>query len=184
MSCTKYFELHYHIVSYKMLTKSPHFHKREDTNKMALEALSTNELLNLIIYDSFSTTSSYTIYGSSSSSSSDSPLAAAPPPPPRCCQLPAVPEYSDGGGRSGGPVQGRKKRKRRAKVCKNKEEEETQRMTHITVERNRRKQMNEHLGVLRSLMPQSYVQRVIFFFNFSITTIYIILCIHIYIYIS
>ncbi|KAK1270929.1 Transcription factor FAMA [Acorus gramineus] len=32
-------------------------------------------------------------------------------------------------------------------------------MTHITVERNRRKQMNEHLRVLRSLMPGSYVQR-------------------------
>ncbi|CAD5323994.1 unnamed protein product [Arabidopsis thaliana] len=34
-----------------------------------------------------------------------------------------------------------------------------QRMTHIAVERNRRKQMNEHLRVLRSLMPGSYVQR-------------------------
>ncbi|KAI7752103.1 hypothetical protein M8C21_023114 [Ambrosia artemisiifolia] len=32
-------------------------------------------------------------------------------------------------------------------------------MTHIAVERNRRKQMNEHLAVLRSLMPESYVQR-------------------------
>ncbi|GAB4857845.1 hypothetical protein Ancab_015751 [Ancistrocladus abbreviatus] len=54
---------------------------------------------------------------------------------------------------------GRKKRRRRAKVCKNKEEAETQRMTHIVVERNRRKQMNEHLAVLRSLMPESYAQR-------------------------
>lgn len=34
------------------------------------------------------------------------------------------------------------------------------RMTHISVERNRRKQMNEHLAILRSLMPTSYVQRV------------------------
>nr|ADE77039.1 unknown [Picea sitchensis] len=34
-----------------------------------------------------------------------------------------------------------------------------QRMTHIAVERNRRKQMNEHLAVLRSLMPGFYVQR-------------------------
>uniref|UniRef100_A0A803KPB5 BHLH domain-containing protein n=2 Tax=Chenopodium quinoa TaxID=63459 RepID=A0A803KPB5_CHEQI len=32
-------------------------------------------------------------------------------------------------------------------------------MTHIAVERNRRKQMNEYLNVLRSLMPESYVQR-------------------------
>ena len=31
---------------------------------------------------------------------------------------------------------------------------------HITVERNRRKQMNEHLAVLRSLMPCFYVKRV------------------------
>ncbi|KAG8070419.1 hypothetical protein GUJ93_ZPchr0006g42511 [Zizania palustris] len=32
-------------------------------------------------------------------------------------------------------------------------------ISHITVERNRRKQMNEHLGVLRSLMPCFYVKR-------------------------
>ncbi|MCO5577065.1 hypothetical protein L7F22_030887 [Adiantum nelumboides] len=32
-------------------------------------------------------------------------------------------------------------------------------LTHISVERNRRKQMNEHLAILRSLMPASYVQR-------------------------
>lgn len=31
---------------------------------------------------------------------------------------------------------------------------------HITVERNRRKQMNEHISVLRSLMPCFYVKRV------------------------
>ncbi|KAK9080829.1 hypothetical protein SSX86_000587 [Deinandra increscens subsp. villosa] len=55
---------------------------------------------------------------------------------------------------------GRKKQKRRrTKNGKNKEELEDQRMTHITVERNRRKQMNEYLAVIRSLMPSSYVQR-------------------------
>ncbi|KAK1435462.1 hypothetical protein QVD17_01225 [Tagetes erecta] len=53
---------------------------------------------------------------------------------------------------------GRRKR-RRGKSGKNKEELENQRMTHITVERNRRKQMNEYLAVIRSLMPSSYVQR-------------------------
>ncbi|XP_068643137.1 transcription factor bHLH96-like [Aristolochia californica] len=53
---------------------------------------------------------------------------------------------------------GRRKR-RRTRTCKNKEEVENQRMTHIAVERNRRKQMNEYLAVLRSLMPASYVQR-------------------------
>lgn len=52
------------------------------------------------------------------------------------------------------------RRKRRRRSCKNKEEVEQQRMTHIAVERNRRKQMNEYLAVIRSLMPSSYVQRV------------------------
>nr|QJQ51200.1 bHLH transcription factor bHLH10.5 [Gardenia jasminoides] len=32
-------------------------------------------------------------------------------------------------------------------------------MTHIAVERNRRKQMNDYLAVIRSMMPPSYVQR-------------------------
>ncbi|XP_019174067.1 PREDICTED: transcription factor bHLH96-like [Ipomoea nil] len=53
---------------------------------------------------------------------------------------------------------GRRKR-RRTRTCKNKEELENQRMTHIAVERNRRKQMNEYLAVIRSMMPASYVQR-------------------------
>ncbi|XP_022131324.1 transcription factor bHLH96 [Momordica charantia] len=56
------------------------------------------------------------------------------------------------------PTTGRRKR-RRTRSTKNKEEIENQRMTHIAVERNRRKQMNEYLAVLRSLMPSSYVQR-------------------------
>ncbi|KAF2550730.1 hypothetical protein F2Q68_00035328 [Brassica cretica] len=56
------------------------------------------------------------------------------------------------------PVQQRRKR-RRTRSNKNKEEIENQRMTHIAVERNRRKQMNEYLAVLRSLMPSSYAQR-------------------------
>uniref|UniRef100_A0A803MED1 BHLH domain-containing protein n=1 Tax=Chenopodium quinoa TaxID=63459 RepID=A0A803MED1_CHEQI len=58
------------------------------------------------------------------------------------------------------PVSGGVRRKRRRRSCKNKEEVEHQRMTHIAVERNRRKQMNEYLAVIRSLMPPSYVQRV------------------------
>ncbi|CAE5963862.1 unnamed protein product [Arabidopsis arenosa] len=53
---------------------------------------------------------------------------------------------------------GRRKR-RRTRSIKNKDEIENQRMTHIAVERNRRKQMNEYLAVLRSLMPPSYAQR-------------------------
>ncbi|KAL9240517.1 hypothetical protein vseg_014725 [Gypsophila vaccaria] len=39
------------------------------------------------------------------------------------------------------------------------EEGEGSKMSHIAVERNRRKQMNEHLNVLRSLMPCFYVKR-------------------------
>ena len=57
--------------------------------------------------------------------------------------------------------EGRSYRRRRARRVKNREEVENQRMTHIAVERNRRKQMNEYLAVLRSIMPSSYVQRVI-----------------------
>ncbi|KAL7205094.1 hypothetical protein ACSBR2_018086 [Camellia fascicularis] len=50
-------------------------------------------------------------------------------------------------------------KRRRSKSKKNKEEIENQRMTHIAVERNRRKLMNEYLSSLRGLMPDSYVQR-------------------------
>ncbi|ESQ29771.1 hypothetical protein EUTSA_v10023998mg [Eutrema salsugineum] len=49
--------------------------------------------------------------------------------------------------------------RRRTRVKKNKDDINNQRMTHIAVERNRRKRMNEYLSVLRSLMPDSYVQR-------------------------
>ncbi|XP_076883754.1 transcription factor FAMA-like [Bidens hawaiensis] len=55
-------------------------------------------------------------------------------------------------------AEGKNKRKR-PRTIKTSEEVESQRMTHIAIERNRRKQMNEHLRVLRSLMPGSYVQR-------------------------
>ncbi|KAK8921581.1 Transcription factor bHLH94 [Platanthera zijinensis] len=54
---------------------------------------------------------------------------------------------------------GRKKRRRRKFSLKNKEASEQQRMAHIAVERNRRKQMNDYLAVLRSLMPPSYINR-------------------------
>jgi hypothetical protein len=54
----------------------------------------------------------------------------------------------------------RKRRPTTTKMVRNEEEIESQRMTHIAVERNRRRQMNEYLAVLRSLMPASYAQRV------------------------
>lgn len=53
----------------------------------------------------------------------------------------------------------KRKRNRNSRVMKDKEEVESQRMTHIAVERNRRRQMNDHLSALRSLMPPSYSQR-------------------------
>lgn len=58
------------------------------------------------------------------------------------------------------PTQETKNKRKRPRSIKTSEEVESQRMTHIAVERNRRKQMNEHLRVLRALMPGSYVQRV------------------------
>ncbi|ERN08919.1 hypothetical protein AMTRI_Chr01g130670 [Amborella trichopoda] len=56
------------------------------------------------------------------------------------------------------------RKKLKMSAAKGTEMEETageggQRISHITVERNRRKQMNEHLTVLRSLMPCFYVKR-------------------------
>lgn len=57
------------------------------------------------------------------------------------------------------PTQETKNKRKRPRSIKTSEEVESQRMTHIAVERNRRKQMNEHLRVLRALMPGSYVQR-------------------------
>ncbi|KAM7472777.1 hypothetical protein LguiA_010960 [Lonicera macranthoides] len=55
---------------------------------------------------------------------------------------------------------GKPKRRRRLRSKKKIEDIEKQRMTHIAVERNRRKQMNDYLSALRQLMPESYVQRV------------------------
>lgn len=54
----------------------------------------------------------------------------------------------------------RKRTRTRTRAPKQGDEVESQRMTHIAVERNRRKQMNEHLASLRALMPGSYVQKV------------------------
>eukprot|EP01018_Ginkgo_biloba_P032254 Gb_26519 [translate_table: standard] len=55
------------------------------------------------------------------------------------------------------------RKRKRARISKNSEEVESQRKTHIEVERNRRKQMNEHLNVLRSMIPRSYIPRVYLF---------------------
>ncbi|KAL0395437.1 UNVERIFIED_CONTAM: Transcription factor [Sesamum latifolium] len=110
---------------------------------MGSDALPSHEPLNFIINESKA--SSTTCRSKNSYDSSDIGSCSSAIPPPETTNSVAV--------------QGRKKRRRRPKACKNKEETETQRMTHIAVERNRRRQMNEHLVMLRSLMPDSYVQR-------------------------
>jgi hypothetical protein len=141
---------------------------------MALEALSSNELFNFIIYDTISATP----YSSHDSSENTTFLLENAMKPQNQggvldkSTLVSTPKRSSGRSevvdrRQNLAVQaGRKKRRRKPRVCKNKEEAETQRMTHIAVERNRRKQMNEHLQVLRSLMPESYAQRVCIFSYF------------------
>ncbi|XP_023769542.1 transcription factor bHLH71 [Lactuca sativa] len=125
---------------------------------MGLETLSSNnELLNLIIYNtatpfSFHETTTFHNHHPPPMEiityNFPSPTAAQPHSSMENDQKSAV----EGVGR-------KKKRRKKGRVSKNKEEAETQRMTHIAVERNRRKQMNHHLSVLRSLMPESYVQR-------------------------
>ncbi|KAG8477537.1 hypothetical protein CXB51_030364 [Gossypium anomalum] len=57
------------------------------------------------------------------------------------------------------PITRERRKRKRKKAAKNKEEVESQRMTHIAVERNRRRQMNDYLNSLRSLMPPCYIQR-------------------------
>ncbi|CAH1415252.1 unnamed protein product [Lactuca virosa] len=174
---------------------------------MALETLSSNELLNFIIYDTISATPFSCNDSSETTTTNTNPCSSffyhlenenPNPPLNQLCQeltgaaaameimsstssltttttkmSMAVQAYCGGkvpekncsnNNNSNNPnlgIQGggKKKRRRRPRVSKNKEEAETQRMTHIAVERNRRKQMNEHLAVLRSLMPESYVQR-------------------------
>ncbi|KAJ9536947.1 hypothetical protein OSB04_029680 [Centaurea solstitialis] len=115
--------------------------------EMGLEA---NELHNFIIYDTISATPSSchetTIFHHKHLPiTSNSSITTA-------AQLHGSPENHQNDG-----VGGRRQKKKR--VFKNKEEVESQRMTHIAVERNRRKQMNHHLAALRSLLPESYLKR-------------------------
>ncbi|KAK9984998.1 hypothetical protein SO802_034523 [Lithocarpus litseifolius] len=130
---------------------------------MALEALSSSELFNFIIYDTISATP-YDNHENSflleSGMTTPQDHQGSPLKNSSSMTRKRHPGSSESVERKQNlGVEGRKKRRRKPRVCKNKEEAETQRMTHIAVERNRRKQMNEHLAVLRSLMPESYVQR-------------------------
>ncbi|KAM7259263.1 hypothetical protein ACFE04_015004 [Oxalis oulophora] len=132
---------------------------------MALEALSSNELFNFIIYDTISAIPPCSINDSIMSPSNFSQLGNSSTivahrnqdisavscgsqiQESRLILTNKVDEAAVGIRRHQiTNSEGRKKRKRKPRVCKNKEEAETQRMTHIAVERNRRKQMNEHLA--------------------------------------
>lgn len=90
------------------------------------------------------------------------PLATTPPP------LPALDETAVFGSKecdeASSPKNKRQKVMNGGGSCSDYENQQDgqqlNRISHITVERNRRKQMNEHLSVLRSLMPCFYVKRV------------------------
>jgi Helix-loop-helix DNA-binding domain len=132
---------------------------------MTLETLASNDLPNFLIYDTINATQALqSNYPTSSTASillnnaeleaGTVSLVCAPP-------VNTILAGSTATAQAQTAVQSRRKRRRRARTCKNKEDAESQRMTHIAVERNRRRQMNEYLAVLRSLMPDSYIQRVL-----------------------
>jgi len=120
---------------------------------MTLEALSSNGLLNFLLSETLSPTPFKSLVDLEPLPENDviiskntiSEISHQEPPPQR--QPPAT-------------NRGKKRRRRKPRVCKNEEEAENQRMTHIAVERNRRRQMNQHLSVLRSLMPQPFAHKV------------------------
>lgn len=134
---------------------------------MTLETLASNDLPTFLIYDTIN--ASQALQHSYASPSNASILLGNADmevdPVSLVCVPPASTMLSGGTTTAAAQTvgQNRRKRRRRARTCKNKEDAESQRMTHIAVERNRRRQMNEYLAVLRSLMPDSYIQRVMFF---------------------
>ncbi|KAJ3707022.1 hypothetical protein LUZ61_010727 [Rhynchospora tenuis] len=129
---------------------------------MTLETLASNDLPNFLIYDTINATQALqTNYHSANTSILLSNAELEPSPVSMVCVPPANTMIAGSTTTAVAPtaVQSRRKRRRRVRTCKNKEDAESQRMTHIAVERNRRRQMNEYLAVLRSLMPDSYIQR-------------------------
>uniref|UniRef100_A0A1D1Y8K2 Transcription factor bHLH96 n=1 Tax=Anthurium amnicola TaxID=1678845 RepID=A0A1D1Y8K2_9ARAE len=138
---------------------------------MTLEALASSEFTSFVVYDTISATNPHLYPNPTQQTaaffSTDSEVlktagglqVPAALVDPAAEPQPGLPSSSSTARAEAAPAPGRKKRRRRPRSCKNKEEAESQRMTHIAVERNRRRQMNEHLAVLRSLMPDSYIQR-------------------------
>ncbi|CAN6867163.1 unnamed protein product [Brassica oleracea var. botrytis] len=119
---------------------------------MTREALSSNGLLNFVLSETLSATSFKS-------------LVVLEPPPENDIiiaknTVPVI-SHQEPSSRQLPPASRGKKRKRRKPrvLCKNEEESENQRITHIAVERNRRRQMNQHFSVLRSLMPQPFAQK-------------------------
>jgi Helix-loop-helix DNA-binding domain len=133
---------------------------------MTLETLASNDHPNFLIYDTINASQALQINYPTSTASillNNAELEAAGKVSLVC--VPPVNTILAGSTvttEAQTAVPSRRKRRRRARTCKNKEDAESQRMTHIAVERNRRRQMNEYLSVLRSLMPDSYIQRVFF----------------------
>ena len=112
-----------------------------------------------LIYDTFNA-ASFLFDGPAAAALYDGAgIVECPPPAQQQQQQAAEAAGETQAATSSAPARVRKRR-RWARSCKSREETETQRMTHIAVERNRRRQMNEYLAVLRSLMPAAYAQRV------------------------
>uniref|UniRef100_A0ACD5Z469 Uncharacterized protein n=1 Tax=Avena sativa TaxID=4498 RepID=A0ACD5Z469_AVESA len=111
-----------------------------------------------LVYDTFNAASAAGFFFDNAAAYWDcaAGIVARPAPVPQ--EAPASGDLA-AAGETSSVAQPRRKRRRRARSCKSREESECQRMTHIAVERNRRRQMNEYLVQLRSLMPESYVQR-------------------------
>nr|BAJ34641.1 unnamed protein product [Eutrema halophilum] len=118
---------------------------------MTLEALSSNGLLNFLLSETLSPTPFKSLVDLEPSPENDIIISKN--------TIPAI-SHQEPSSRQPPPAsRGKKRRRRKPRVCKNEEEAENQRMTHIAVERNRRRQMNQHLSVLRSLMPQPFAQK-------------------------
>ncbi|CAN6858753.1 unnamed protein product [Brassica oleracea] len=118
---------------------------------MTWEALSSNGLLNFVLSETLSATSFKS-------------LVVLEPPPENDIiiaknTVPVISHQEPSSRQLPPASRGKKRKRRKPRVCKNEEEAENQRITHIAVERNRRRQMSQHLSVLRSLMPQPFAQK-------------------------
>jgi hypothetical protein len=120
---------------------------------MTLEALCTTSSSDVLVYDTFNAAAAC---AASAGAGSFLFGNAAPVEVPAAAAAAAASQANG----ENGVQQVRRKRRRRQRSTKSAEDAESQRMTHIAVERNRRRQMNEYLAALRELMPNSYVHRV------------------------